>query len=184
MIYGIANFKRELPNFNGFKLVASFDNYTIFSITDESVGNFPTNIEYEQITELEGTTAWKFYCEVRGYRSAYSDVEGLEPDPESLAQGKRKTKIYMTPEITEASLTLAKRILKRNIADVFSTREDQTGKDELLQFVDSLVNVKDLCYHKERLMGTELSKTQLKEMFLWDDLTDSRIGKHQFTLGF
>lgn len=184
MIYALAHFKKEIPQFTGFKLIASFDNYSIFEMTEESADNFPTNIVYEQITELEGTTAWRFYGENRPYRSAYSDVEGLEPDADALAQGKRKTKVHFTPEITAATVLLMKRIFKGNIKDVFLNREDQTGKEDLLTFVESLNTVSDITYHKERLLGTEMGKTQLQDLFLWDADSNSRIGRHYYQIGF
>lgn len=184
MKYCIAKFKRYLPTMDGFKQVASFDNYTLFSITEEALPHFPSDVEYEEVTELEGTVAWKFYGEARPYRSAYSDVEGLEPDPESLAEGKRKTKVHYTAEIYNATVALMKRIFKRNILDVYAEREDQTGKEEIISLIDSLTTVKDISYHRERLLGTEMSKTQLKELGLWDDSINSRIGRHQFTTGF
>lgn len=184
MIYAIAHFRKELPQFEGFTLIASFDNYTIFQMTEESEPNFPTNIQYEQITELEGTTAWRFYGENRSYRSAYSDVEGLEPDPESLAAGKRKTKVYFTTEITEATVNLMKRVFKGNVKDVYAEREDQSGKEEILSFIDSLNTISDISYHKERLLGVEMGKTQLQTLFLWDDETNSRINRHFYQLGF
>lgn len=184
MIYGIAHFKKELPNFTGFQLIASFDNYSIFSMTDESVESFPASIKYEQITELEGTTAWRFYGENRSYRSAYSDVEGLEPDADALAQGKRKTKVYYTPEITQSVVTLMKRILKGNINDVYALREDKTGQEDLLTFVESLNTISEITYHKERLLGTEMGKTQLSSLYMWDEDSNSRIGRHYYQLGF
>ena len=153
-------------------------------MAEESAENFPADITYEQITELEGTTAWRFYGENRDYRSAYSDVEGLEPDADALAQGKRKTKVYFTPEITAAVVSLMKRIFKGNVNDVYAAREDQSGKEDLLAFIDSLNTISEITYHKERLLGTEMGKTQLKDLFLWDNNFDSRIGRHYYQLGF
>jgi len=185
MRYAIARFRREIPNIGGMRLVASFDMYQIFEFaTDEAWDNFPSNVPREEITEFQGTVSWRFYGEVRGYRSAYSDVEGLEPDPDELAKGKRKTKIYMTEEITNETISLMKKIFKRNIIDEFDTRSDRTGEQELLDFVDSLTTIKEISYHKERLFGTEMSKTQLRELYLWDDPRDSRKGRHHFLLGF
>ena len=184
MRYIIARFRREIPNITGMSSITAFDNYQIFSLTDEAWDNFPENIYREEITELEGTIAWKFYGEVRPYRSAYSDVEGLEPDPDELAKGKRKTKVPFTLEIYNATVNLMKRIFKRNVMDVFAEREDKNGEQELIDFIDSLQTIREIAYHKERLLGTEMSKTQLRELYLWDETTNSRKGRHQFTLGF
>lgn len=185
MKYYIANFTKAIPNFEGLKLICSCDIYQIYSVTEEALSQNPFDgVVHEEITELEGTVAWKFYGEVRGYRSAYSDVEGLEPDADALAQGKRKTKVYITPEIEAATVQLMKRVFKKNIQDVFSTRENKAGETELLNYVDSLTTIKDICFEKERLLGIEMGKTQLKELGLWDDATNSRIGRMIFELGF
>jgi hypothetical protein len=87
-------------------------------------------------------------------------------------------------EIYQSTVLLMKRIFKRNVQDIFSEREDKTLESEILSFIDSLETIRDISYHRERLLGTEMSKSQLKELFLWDDETNSRIGRHQFTLGF
>lgn len=179
MAFYIANIKKAFPA--GVRLITSFDNYSIVEANDASVFE---SISHEEITEFEATTAIKFYGEVRPYRSAYSDVEGLQPDPESLAQGKRKTKVPFSAEIYNATVTLMKRIFKRNIMDVFSEREDKSKEQEILDFIESLQTIREIAYHKERLLGIEMSKTQLRELYLWDETTDSRKGRHQFTLGF
>ena len=185
MKYCIANFRKAIPLSNDLKILSAFDNYQIYQVSDELFDNFDQfGVPYEEITEFEATVAVKFYGEARPYRSAYSDVEGLEPDPDELAKGKRKTKVYFTEEIYNATVTLMKRIFRRNILDTFAQREDQTGKEEILELIDSLITIKDVSYHKERLLGTEMSKKQLQELGLWDEETDSRRGRHQFTLGF
>lgn len=185
MKYCIANFRKAIPLSNDLKILSAFDNYQIYQVSDELFNNFAQfGVPYEEITEFEATVAIKFYGEVRPYRSAYSDVEGLEPDPESLAQGKRKTKVPFTAEIYNATAQLMKRIFKRNIIDIFDSREDRTGEQEILDLIDSLTTIRDISYHRERLLGIEMSKTQLRELFLWDEETDSRRGRHQFIPGF
>lgn len=185
MKYCIAKFEKVIPVIPGMSIVSSFSNYTLFKLTDEAYDQFPFDqVPFEEVTELEGTEAWKYYSEVRGYRSAYSDVDGLEPDPDELAKGKRKTKVYITPEIEQATILLMKRAFKRNIIDEFEKRESQQGKEELLSFIDGLTTIKDINYHKERLLGIEMPKSQLQEMMLWDNETNSRIGRMYFTLGF
>ena len=184
MRYAIANFKKEIPNIEGMKHIVSHDMYQIYSFADDAWDKFPEGQFREEITEIEGTVAWKFYGEVRPYRSAYSDVEGLEPDPESLEQGKRKTKVHFNWDIYNAVVLLMKRIFKRQVIDIFDTREDRTKEQEILDMIDGLNTIREICYEKERLLGIEMSKTQLKELYLWDDETDSRKGRHQFLLGF
>lgn len=179
MAYYIAKFKKQIPS--AIRVIASFDGYAIIETNDETLLN---GISNEQITEFEGTVAWKFYGEVRPYRSAYSDVEGLEPDPESLAQGKRKTKVYFTPEITSFTVQLMKRIFKKNVSDIYDSRESRNGEKEILDFIETLNTIKEISYHRERLLGIEMSKTQLQELFMWDEQTNSRKGRHQFTIGF
>lgn len=179
MAYYIAKFKRYVPS--GVREIVSYDYYSIIETDDPNTLN---DVSHEEITDYEATVAFKFYGEVRPYRSAYSDVEGLEPDPDELAKGKRKTKIYITPEIDAGRILLMKRIFKRNVLDVFSEREDQTGKEEILAMIDGLTTVKDICYKKEELLGIEMSKTQLLELGCWDEATNSRIGRMVFTLGF
>lgn len=185
MKFCIARFEREIPTIDGMQLVVSLDHYSIFRMTDAAWDLFPKDsVPYEEITELEATEAWKYYGEVRGYRSAYSDVEGLEPDPESLAQGKRKTKIYITSEIEAAVVLLMKRIFKKNVQDEFNTRESREGEETLLNMIDGLSTIRELNYKREELLGVEMPKAQLQELFIWDNETNSRVGRHQFTLGF
>lgn len=185
MKYYIARFEREIPNIPGMSIVVSLDNYSIFKLTDEAVAQFPHDtVPWEEITEIEGTVAWKYYGEVRPYRSAYSDVEGLTPDPESLAAGKRKTKIPFNWDTYNATVLLMKRIFKRNVQDEFNTRESRDGEEQILNMIDSLSTIRELNYKREELLGVEMPKTQLQEMFLWNEETNSRVGRHQFTLGF
>jgi hypothetical protein len=185
MRYLIANFKKEIPAIPGMFLISSVSHYQIYKLTEESWDTFPFNdVDWEEITELEGVEAWKYYSEVRGYRSAYSDVEGLEPDPDELAKGKRKTKVYITPEIEKATITLMKRVFKRIVIEEFNNRESNQEQTEILSLIDSLETIKEINYHKERLLGIEMPKKQLQELMLWDDETNSRIGRMYYNLGF
>jgi hypothetical protein len=182
-MFVIARFRREIPNIDGMRMVVALDNYQIFEVTAGALSNWPENIEYEEITDLEGTTAWKFYAEVRPYRSAYSDVEGLVPDSTN-SRGVNKTKVPFDWDIYNAVVTLMKRIFKRNIKDVFAERGTTEGQQEILDMIDGLNTIRDISYERERLLGIEMSKTQLKELYLWDEEKDMRIGRHQYTLGF
>ena len=65
-------------------------------------------------------------------------------------------------------------------SEIFFTSKEQ----EILDMIDGLNTIREICYEKERLLGIEMSKTQLKELYLWDDETDSRKGRHHFLLGF
>jgi len=182
-MFVIARFRREIPNIQGMRMIVALDNYQIFQVTSDALLNWPQNIEYEEITEIEGTTAWKFYGEVRPYRSAYSDIEGLVPDSTN-SNGVNKTKVPFNWEIYNSVVSLMKRIFKRNIKDIYEERGSTEGQQEILDMIDNLNTIREISYERERLLGTEMSKTQLKELFLWDDERNSRIGKHQFTLGF
>mgnify|MGYP003343811916 CR=1 FL=1 len=186
MKYFIANFLREIPLTPNFRQLVAYDHYSVFSITEEEYANNNpfVGISHEEITELEGTKGWHFYAAVRGYRSAYSDQEGLEPDADALAKGKRKTKVYPTPEEEAAAILLMKRILKRNISDEYAKRANRAGEEELLAFVDSLSTLKELCFERERLIGVEMYKSQLLEMGLWDTEDDSRKGRMVYDMGF
>jgi hypothetical protein len=185
MRYLIANFKKEIPVINGLSVVPSLSHYQVYKLTEEAWDLFPfDSVDWEEITELEGTQAVKYYGEVRGYRSAYSDVEGLTPDPDELAKGKRKTKVYITPEVEQATVTLMKRVFKKIVIDEFNNRESKQGQEEILAEIDDTSTIKEINYCRERLLGIEMPKSQLKELLLWDDNTNSRIGRMHFNLGF
>ena len=182
-MFVIAKFKKEIPKLEGLRTVVSFDHYSIFEVTDVTLTQWPSNIEYEEITELEGTTAWKFYGEVRLGRSAYSDLEGLVPDKVN-SKGQNKTNVPFDSDIYNGAVTLLKRIFIRNVKDVFTERGDKQGEQEILDFINSLTTIRQLAYHRERLLGTEMSKTQLRELYLWDEENNMRQGRHHYTLGF
>jgi hypothetical protein len=184
MKYGIARFKRYIPVIEGMKVIVSFDNYSILEITEEAFENFPSDIRFVEVSEYAATVSWKFYSEVRGYRSAYSDVEGLEPDAEALADGKRKTKVYFTQEIYDGLKELLRTIMKANIADVFDARANRDGEQTIIDEIDSYTTVREFCYGREKYLGIEMSKTQLLELGLWDNETNSRIGRMHYILGF
>lgn len=182
-MFVIAKFKREIPKLEGLRIVVSLDHYSIFEVTDATLAQWPANAEYEEITELEGTTAWKFYSEVRPHRSAYSDVEGLVPTKKN-SKGINKTNVPFDWDIYNATVTLMKRIFIRNVKDVFAERGNNEGEQEIIDFINGLTTIRQLSYHRERLLGTEMSKTQLRELYLWDEEKDMRKGRHQYTLGF
>jgi len=183
MKYFLANFKKNIPV--GLKQITSVNGFQMYSVTDEVLLTNPFDgVTHEEITEIEGTVAWKFYGEVRGYRSAYSDVEGLEPDADSLAKGKRKTKVYHTTETESATIQLMKRVIRLNIKEIFDARDSRDGEEDVLNTINSCTSLKELAFAQEELLGVEMSKTQLSELFMWDEQTDSRKGKMHFILGF
>lgn len=182
-MFVLARFKREIPQITSMRLVVALDNYQIFELPESSLAEWPETVEYEVIPDIEGTTAWKFYGEIRPYRSAYSDVEGLVPDKQN-SRGVNKTNVPFTWDIYNATVSLMKRILKRNIKDVFVERGNHDGEAEIIAFIDTLTTIRQLSYERERLLGTEMSKTQLKELYLWDNEKDRRVGQHHYLLGF
>lgn len=182
-MFVIARFRKEIPKIEGMRLVVALDNYQIYELTDVALTSWPENIEYEEISELEGTTAWKFYGEVRPYRSAYSDIEGLVPDKQN-SRGVNKTNVPYDWDIYNSVVQLMKRIFKKNIKDIFIERNNHDGEQEILNLIDGLTTIRQISYERERLLGTEMPKTQLKELYLWDNEKDMRIGQHQYTLGF
>lgn len=184
MKYGITKFKRYIPTIEGMKVLASYDLYSIIEITEEALTQFPSDLYFEEISELEGTICWKFYGEVRGYRKAYSDAEGLEPDADELAKGNRKTKIYMTEEISAGVIQLMKRVFKRHIIDEFNTRENREDEDQLLTDIDVINNLKDMAIKREKLIGIEMPKLVAQELSLWDDENNRRKENVDYSKGF
>jgi hypothetical protein len=77
-----------------------------------------------------------------------------------------------------------KRIFKRNIKDEFDTRNSRDREEEILNIIDSLQTIREISYKREEFLGTEMTKTQLQELYIWDNATNSRVGRHQFTTGF
>jgi hypothetical protein len=169
MKYYITHFKKEIPSIVGMKLLASLDRYTIISLSDESLLSYISEIKTEEITELEGTEAWKFYSSIRGFRKAYSDSEGLEPDADELEKGLRKTKIYMSDEVTESVVLLMKRIFKSRVVDEFDTRDSRVGEEEILNMIDSLTTIWDINIKKEDLLDIEMPINQAVELGLCDE---------------
>ena len=182
-MFVLARFRREIPQITGMRLVVALDNYQIYELQESSLSEWPENVSYEIIPDIEGTTAWRFYGEVRPYRSAYSDVEGLVPDKQN-SRGVNKTNVPFDWDIYNATVSLMKRIFKGNVRDVFSERGTHEGEQELLDHIDTLNTIRELSYERERLLGTEMSKTQLRELYLWDEEKDKRVGQHHYLLGF
>lgn len=191
MKYCIATFKKEIPNVTGVTLRTSLAFYQVFQVEDSAWPAFPENynVPWEEITELEATEAVKFYGEVRGYRSAYSDEEGLEPDADYLAKGQRKTRVYITDEIEAAVISLMRKVSKKVIVDEFDRRvaeegSDRTGEDAALAQFDACTTIKELNQVREDLLGVQMPKAQLLELGLWDEESNTRIGQTDYSFGF
>lgn len=184
MKYYIAHFKKEVPQIEGMIMIVSYDMYSIISLTEEALPFFPKDVYLEEISELEGTEAWKFYGSARDYRKAYSDIEGLEPDEDELEKGSRRTKVYITPEINDATITLMKRIFKARIREEFNTRESREGEEEILSMIDSLSTIKDINIKREELLDIEMPRLQAIDMGLWDETTNRRKTPVNYNYGF
>ncbi len=197
MKYYLAKFFRYIPTISGMKIIGGVDNFTIISIeTDAALAELkahPDNIPTVELTEAEATVAPKYYGETRGYRKAYSDLEGLTPDADELAKGQRKTKVYMTPEITAATISLMKKAFKLHIDDEMKDRKDgkRKGKnhdkkkhDDLIKDVDKYKNIDEIVDAREELLGIEMSKDRASRLGKWDAATDNRIGRVKFGVQF
>ena len=125
--YFITKFYRYIPQIEGMTNITGVDNLNIIKASSDSVleqlAAHPDQISFMEITELEATQATKFYGETRGYRKAYSDSEGLEPDADELANGKRKTKVYITPELEAATISLMKKAFHFQIDEEMACRQ-------------------------------------------------------------
>lgn len=197
MKYYLAKFFRYIPTVSGMKIIGGVDNFNIVSVeTDAALAELqahPDNIPMVELTEAEATVAPKYYGETRGYRKAYSDLEGLTPDADELAKGQRKTKVYITPEITAATISLMKKAFKLHIDEEMKGR--QTGKqkgksydkkkhDDLIKDVDKYKDIDEIVDAREALLGIEMSKDRANRLGKWDNTTDNRIGRVKFGVQF
>lgn len=165
MSYFAVKFLKEVPGDDTVEYANSFDGFALVKIKDPNYRGYLT-CYHAQITEDEYTRGMKFYAECRSYRSAYSDVEGLQPDPESLAEGKRKTKVYKTPEDESATTSLMKKIAKLRVKEVFDQRTDKTNETEVLAEINSCANIKDVCMFLENRFGQEIPWPYARELGL------------------
>lgn len=159
MRYLIANFKNEIPTIEGMRRVNAFMVYSLFEMTEEAWNEFPfESVSWEEVTELEATEGWKFYSEVRGYRSVYPDVEGGE-----------KTRVEITPEIEESTIMLMKRVFKKMVQDEFDNRESREGEESILSEIEGLSSIAELNIKREEYLGIQMPVPQAKEMGLIDE---------------
>lgn len=180
MKYFIVRFYKEVPQIDGMTPINWFDSYGIFSVTAEAeVELLSLNVSMEELSEDEALIGRKFYAISRDYRKAYSAVEGLEPDEE----GGSKTKVYHTEETKAVTLSLMKKITKRRIVDEFNRREDQTGKENILNSVDDCTSIWDINILRENLLGVEMPVYQAGDMGLLD-ANNIRIIPCDYSKGF
>lgn len=174
MTYLAVKFTKEYPSSDLIEFKNSHDGYGLIKIIDPNYQGYLAYYHAE-LTEFEYQEASKFYGECRDYRSAYSDVEGLEPDPESLLEGKRKTKVYKTPEIEAATVSLMKKITRLRIKEVFDQRNDSDGDSALQQELDACETVKDVCWFLEYKFGQEIPWPLAREHNLIDPFAYRRM---------
>lgn len=166
MKYFIIRFQREVPQIEGMSLIVWFDSYGIFSVTEASEeAVLSLNVPLEEISEDEALKGPKFYGVSRDYRSAYSEVEGLEPDKE----GGYKTKVYHTDDTISATLSLMKKISKKRVEDEYARRDDTSGKESVLQSLEDAESIWDINTLRENLLGVEMPMYQAMEMGLADE---------------
>lgn len=200
--YFLAKFYRYIPQIEGMKNITCVDNFNVVRvITDAALAELtshPDEIPFIELTELEATQATKFYGETRGYRKAYSDLEGLEPDSDELEDGKRKTKVYITPELEAATISLMKKAFHFHIDDEMACREygepDLNGNPrpahseerhiELKATVDALTTLDQIVEARETILGIEMCKDLAKRKGLWNDERNVRIDRVQFGVKF
>lgn len=185
MKYCIAKFDRIIPTMDGLTILATLTEYTIFSIDDENHENLWDEFTelgqpWEEITEIEATQGIKFYGEVREFRKAYSYDEGLDPDDDEDG----KTKVYYTDEFHAATVMLMKRVFKKMVVDVYDSRDNRDGEDEILSDIDELTTVRQINLKREELLGIEMTRTQLRELGLWDEELGRRTDDCDYSLGF
>lgn len=167
--YYAVKFLKEIPVIDGVKIMSAFDGYNIIEIQEGVEYTHLNDYPHVELTEDEVSYGSKFYGEGRDYRSAYSDVENLEPDADELAKGKRKTKVYHDDDSSSSTLSLKKKIATRNVLDEFATREDQTGKETLLAEIAAITTIKDLLVWREEKLGLQMPYPLLKELGLMDE---------------
>lgn len=202
MAYYLAKFFRYIPVIDGMSHVTGVDNFNIINVTTDAalaaLQAHPDNIPLVELTEQEATQACKYYLETRGYRSAYSDLEGLEPDPEALAKGKRKTKVPLSDDLKPVVISLLKKSFKLHIDEEMKDRRngknnlddskrpdyDQQKHNDLLSMVDTLNTIDDIHKARESVLGIEMTKDLASRLGLWDDTRNARKEKVKFGVQF
>jgi hypothetical protein len=192
MKYYLAKFFRYIPQINGMNVIGGIDNFSVITATDAALAELrahPDDIPVTEITEEEATSR-SFYGETRGYRRAYSDVEGLAPDPDELAKGKRKTKVYITDAQKAAVTSLMKKAMHFHLDVEMDDRKkeklDLEGKkrpkydkkkhDDLKKDIDKLKTIDEIVQAREEVLGIEMSKDLAVRLNKWDESKDRRKG--------
>jgi hypothetical protein len=180
MKHFIVRFYKEVPQITGMTSIMWLDSYGIFSVTESAEQELVSlNVSMEEISEDEALIGTKFYGISRDYRKAYSATEGLVPDEE----GGSKTKVYHTELTKSVTLSLMKKITKRRIIDEFNRREDQTGKEAVLESVDDVTTIWDMNILRENLLGVEMPVYQAIAMGLCNE-NGLRITPVDYSKGF
>ena len=200
--YFITQFYRYIPQIEGMTNITAVDNLNIIKVSSDSVleqlAAHPDQLSFMEITELEATQATKFYGETRGYRKAYSDSEGLEPDADELANGKRKTKVYITPDLEAATISLMKKAFHFQIDEEMACRQlgeydlhgnprpehSEERRAELKATVDALTTIDEIVEARETILGIEMCKDLAQRKGLWNDERNVRINKVIFDVQF
>jgi len=221
MSYYIAKFFRYIPTIDGMRVVTSFDNFNVVEFTTDtayaavsSMEAFPFQgvkkyIPLVEITQYE-LSACKHYGETRPYRKAYSDVEGLPSDPDELAKGKRKTKVYLNNanfaavsadavDLTPHLVSLMKKSLKLHLEQEMEDRKlglpntdtlyprpdyDADTHARIHTLIDSLSTIDDLHYEREMTFGIEMPKDLAVRRGHWNDTRNARLSAVKFGYQF
>jgi hypothetical protein len=154
--YYAVKFRKEIPTVPGVKLYSSFEGYTLISVEDGTEYPHLEDYSYVALTEDEVLLGMRYYGETRSYRKAYSDAEGLTPDADELANGKRKTKVYYTEADSLATVSLMKKVAARMVIDEFDTRTDRSTEADILAELDAMTTVDQICIFKEEKFGQEM----------------------------
>lgn len=210
MNYYLTKFFRYIPSIEGMTVITGIDNFNIVSLATVTAVNtlsayeahpfegINKTIPMVELTEVEALSAHKFYADTRGYRKAYSDLEGLEPDADELANSKRKTKIYLTDDMAAATISLMKKAYKLHIDQEMEDRRlglsnlDGTAKPEynaethtdLLTHADSLSSIDDHMEARETVLGYEMPKDLANRKGLWDNTKNARTDKIKYGYQF
>lgn len=195
MKYFLAKFLRYVPQINGVESISAVDNFNIIKVsTDQALAELQSHsdeIPLVEITEIEGTEAFKFYGETRGYRKVYSDYAGLEPDADELAKGQRKTKVYLADSLKPHVISLMKKAFKFHINEEMKDRQlhdhecyDKAQHESLLAQADAFTTIDQIVDARETLLGIEMCKDRAAKLGKWDHSKDNRIDRVQFGIQF
>lgn len=167
--YYAAKFEKVIPQGDGVRIHSAVENYALISIDDGVDYPYIEDVPHVELTADEVNIGRLYYGECRTYRKAYSDSENLMPDADELAKGRQKTKVYKTDHDTEVTISLMKKIAARLVIDEFDTREDRSGEQALLDEIESLASIEDICLFKEAKFGLEIPWPLARTLNLIDE---------------